>query len=328
MKRALIVGIDQYPRSPLGGCVNDAKEIATLLRSNSDESPNFDIRLLRDSEAAAGSFTQALKKLFSGRVETALLYFAGHGLIDAATGTGHLVTFDGQDPHWGISLTDIIGMANDAAPEIQSTVIILDSCHSGYAGNVPGLGNDSDLSLIGPGTTVLTACHREGTAAEKNGHGTFTSILLDGLRGAASDVLGRVTPAALYTHVDQTLGAWEQRPVYKANVQRFITLREVAPKVPLDILRRLPQYFPRPDHHYQLDPSHEPDRGDEVRRLSGVAVVPQNVKIYRDLQMCNRASLVVPIDHDHMWHAAVHNGSCKLTATGMHYRYLAERNKI
>ena len=29
MRRALIVGIDDYPATPLGGCVNDAKAIET-----------------------------------------------------------------------------------------------------------------------------------------------------------------------------------------------------------------------------------------------------------------------------------------------------------
>ncbi len=35
MKKALVVGIDDYPSSPLGGCVNDANAIATLLETNS-----------------------------------------------------------------------------------------------------------------------------------------------------------------------------------------------------------------------------------------------------------------------------------------------------
>ena len=44
-----------------------------------------------------------------------------------------------------------------------------------------------------------------------------------------SDVIGRITPASVYALIDQTLGAWGQRPLYKANVQSFVTLREVPP---------------------------------------------------------------------------------------------------
>ena len=34
--KALIVGIDAYSQAPLGGCTNDAEEIAKLLETNED----------------------------------------------------------------------------------------------------------------------------------------------------------------------------------------------------------------------------------------------------------------------------------------------------
>ena len=68
--------------------------------------------------------------------------------------------------------------------------------------------------------------------------GLFTSILIDGLEGSASDILGNITPASLYALIDQTLGPLDQRPIYKANVMRFITLRHVAPKVAPETLRQ------------------------------------------------------------------------------------------
>lgn len=46
MKRALIVGIDDYSFSPLMGCVNDAKKMGEILSDNQDGSPNFDCKLL------------------------------------------------------------------------------------------------------------------------------------------------------------------------------------------------------------------------------------------------------------------------------------------
>ena len=152
--------------------------------------------------------------------------------------------------------------------------------------------------------------------------------MLDGLRGAASDVIGRITPAALYAHVDQTLGAWEQRPIYKANVQSFVTLREVSPKVSKEILRRLPDYFPTASHVLKLDPSFEPDRGEEAEACADIPIDDDNVRIYRELQQCNRHGLVIPTEHEHMWHSAVYSGGCRLTATGAHYRRLADKKKI
>lgn len=46
--KALIVGIDAYSQAPLRGCVNDAEEIAKLLETNEDGSPNFSVKLKRN----------------------------------------------------------------------------------------------------------------------------------------------------------------------------------------------------------------------------------------------------------------------------------------
>ena len=331
MRRALVVGIDDYASSPLKGCVNDAVEIASKLETNGDGSPNFDVVRMtsNDLDISSAALMAALENLFSGDADTVLFYFAGHGIINPVTNAGYIVTQDGKKPNWGISLSEILQMANVAYPKIRSSIIILDSCQSGFAGEVTGLGEEGNVSVIGNGVTILTACHREGYAAENNnGHGEFTSSLLDGLGGAAADIIGRITPASLYTHVDQTLGSWDQRPIYKANVQSFIALRRVEPKVPLDVLRRLVDYFPNPTDVFTLDPSYEPDRGEEAAKLEDVPVFEGNVRIYRELQNCNRHGLVIPVDQPHMWHAAVYSTGCRLTATGVHYRKLAKAKRL
>ena len=331
MKKALIVGIDNYPNgNDLSGCVNDAVEVASTLERNGDGSPNFEVRRLFSSEQIvnANDLYVAITSLLSGEADIAFLYFAGHGIINEETNSGFLVTQDGKMPTWGMALGEVLELANKAHPKIKSTVIILDSCASGYAGEVAGLTTGGTVSVIGNGVTILTACHRKGTAAETDEHGAFTSIMLDGLGGSAADVVGRITPASLYAHVDQTLGAWEQRPVYKANVQSFITLRQVAPRVPLDLLRRLPTYFPNPNYQLELDPSFEPERGEETARLAQIPINSDNVHIYRELQVCNRNGLVVPVEHEHMWHTAVHSGRVRLTASGAHYRRLAELQRL
>jgi len=55
----------------------------------------------------------------------------------------------------GISLAELLGQANRAYPKIKSIVIILDSCQSGFLGEVAGLGTD-ELSILGSGVTILT----------------------------------------------------------------------------------------------------------------------------------------------------------------------------
>lgn len=330
MKRALVVGIDKYiSMDGLSGCENDAVEVAAMLARNGDGSPNFQVKLQTSDNdiVTAGILQDAIGQLFEGDADTVLLFFAGHGYVDPKTRAGYIVSQDASKGSFGVNLADIVGQANAAYPKIKSTVIVLDSCQSGAAGESQLLG-DTDIAQIGTGVTILTACRKDGVAEEEGGHGIFTRLLLEGLSGTASDVIGRITPASVYALIDQTLGAWGQRPLYKANVQSFVTLREVPPKVPLSVIRELPVYFPTPSSVYKLDPSCEPERGEETERLKEISVDAMKVRVYRDMQNMNRFGLVVPVDQPHMWHAAVHGTGCKLTALGAHYRSLAEKGRI
>jgi hypothetical protein len=329
MKKALIIGIDDYPTSPLSGCVNDAISIANALEKNGDGSPNFSVRLLtsNQNEVTSVALHETIAELFKGDADTVLLFFAGHGIINPSTNAGYIVSQNGTKGACGIALSEILGLANGAYPRIKASVIILDCCHSGFAGEVSGIGNEQ-ISVIGSGVTILTACHRSGTADEANGHGLFTGILLDGLGGGSADICGRITPASVYSHVDQTLGPWEQRPIYKANVQTFVTLRQVEPKISLDVLRRLPEYFPDAAYVFPLDPSFEPDRKNVPPEFRDIPVNEEHARIFKELQMCNRHGLVKPVDEEHMYYAAINSTACKLTALGAHYRKLAEMKRI
>ena len=46
MKKALLVGINDYPTSPLKGCINDATKLEALLSKHEDNTPNFDTKLV------------------------------------------------------------------------------------------------------------------------------------------------------------------------------------------------------------------------------------------------------------------------------------------
>ncbi len=136
MKKALIIGIDDYKSSPLYGCINDAISVSKSLEKNGDGSPNFVTVILTSNNTyiTTEKIIDATSKLFDGDADTVLLYFAGHGIIDQNTNAGYLVTQDGKKGSWGISLQDILGFVNKAYPKIKSTVIVLDCCHSGFAG--------------------------------------------------------------------------------------------------------------------------------------------------------------------------------------------------
>ncbi|HTN06530.1 caspase family protein [Agriterribacter sp.] len=324
MKIALIIGINHYPYGgDLYGCVNDAYSVKGILERNFDGSVNFDCKLLTSSNAKEsldrGELKDAIVQLFATKAEIALLYFAGHGHIEI-TG-GYLLGSDAKRGDDGISLNDILVLAN--ASKATNKVIILDSCHSGIAGNVP---NIKDSALITEGITILTASTADQYASEKNGSGVFTTLLVDALSGSASNILGDVTPGSVYAHIDQSLGAWEQRPIFKTNVRNFIPLRKAAPSIELDDLILIKDLFPTAGFEFKLDPTYEPEMKGRDEGMPDPIV--DNTKTFAILQKFNRLNLLKPINALHMWNAAMESKSCKLTALGEHYRKLAENNRI
>jgi hypothetical protein len=324
MRKALIVGINHYDYVPsLYGCVNDADVVTRSLETNGDGSPNFDVKTLRGTGPAApvnkSDLRGEIKGLFSGEIDVALLYFAGHGHV-AETG-GYVIASDAESGDDGIPLADILTWANLSPAD--NRIIILDSCHSGIAGSRTA---DSRISELKEGTTIITASTKDQYATEEDGSGVFTSLFVDALNGSAANLVGQVTPGSIYAHIDQSLGAWEQRPVFKANVRKFVCLREVQPPVSLPELRRITEFFPSPGFEYPLDPSYEPVRSSDDAQLPPPD--PENTAKFAILQKYNRVNLVVPLDAPHMWHAAMGTKSCRLTALGEHYRRLRAKKRL
>lgn len=324
MKKALVVGIDDYAKiSGLHGCVNDAHSVKNVLERNSDGTVNFDVRMFTSSGPADHitrfALRENLKELFAGDSDIALFYFAGHGHIEAAG--GYLLTSDSETGDDGVALNDVLTFANKS--RARNKIVILDSCHSGIAGTPPSSSQYADLS---EGLTILTASTAEQYATEENGTGIFTGLLVDGLNGAAGNLVGDVTPGSVYAHIDQSLGAWEQRPVFKTNVKSFVSLRRVQPSIDISDLRRITEFFPTPGFVFKLDPSYEPERPNPSADI--VAPDPVHTQIFAILQKFNKVNLVVTIDVTHMYHAAMESKACRLTVLGEHYRRLVERNRI
>jgi uncharacterized caspase-like protein len=143
----------------------------------------------------------AIQNLFAGDGEVSILYFAGHGHIEA-TG-GYLCTSDVKSGNDGVPLAEIMTMANQS--RMQNRVMTLDSCYGGVAGGSP---LSQSVAEISDGVTILTASTAEQYATEENGEGVFTNLLVDALGGAAGNLVGDVTSGGVYAHVDQSLGPW------------------------------------------------------------------------------------------------------------------------
>lgn len=323
MKKALVVGINFYPNAGhLHGCVNDAYAVSQVLTRHMDGQLNFDVKQITAFDQSSSITRKQLKDdviaLFADDSEVALFYFAGHGYAESAG--GYLVTSECADGDDGLPLDDVLNFANES--KAKNKIIILDSCYSGAAGTPKSLG---EKALLSEGMTILTASSKDQYAQEVNGSGVFTSLLVDALNGGAANLLGDITPGSIYAHIDQSLGAWEQRPIFKTNVKAFTSLRKVAPPIQLSDLKQITSLFQTPSSEFPLDPSFEPQ---PPAPNHGVAPDPENNMKFAILQKLNRLNLVKPVGEDHMYFAAMNSKPCRLTVLGEHYWNLISKGRI
>lgn len=328
MRKALIVGIDHYDHiGNLSGAVADAHGVKNAIERNADGTLNFPTPrlLVGTGEGASVSrrdLKDAVRDVFADDSDIALFYFAGHGYIED-TG-GFLCASDCESGDDGLALSEVMSLAN--ASRAKNKVIILDSCHGGVAGSNA---LTTDVAEISDGVTILTASTAEQYAMETpgGGSGVFTSLLIDALSGAAANLVGAITPGSVYAHIDQSLGPWAQRPVFKTNVKTFISLREAEAPIELAHLQMLTRLFPTSTTSFPLDPTYEPHRSG-TEDASVPPPDPAHTADFAILQNLVKVNLVRPVGAPHMWHAAVESKACELTVLGQHYWKLVNEELI
>lgn len=330
MRKALIVGIDYYANiGNLSGCVNDAYSVKAALERNADGTLNFSAPQVLTGTGAVQAvrkrdLKESVRQLFADDSEIALFYFAGHGYIED-TG-GFLCASDSETGDDGLALAEVMTLANTS--KARNKVIILDSCHSGVAGDSAMA---TGLAEISDGITIMTASTASQYSYETpgGGAGVFTSLFVDALNGSAANLVGDITPGSVYAHIDQSLGPWAQRPVFKTNVKTFVSLRKAEPPITLTDLQALTKHFPTSGFQFPLDPSFEPERFEEQLQNPEIPPPdPVNTATFRVLQKYVRVNLVRPVGAPHMWHAAMEGKSCELTVLGQHYWNLVNKGLI
>lgn len=155
-KRALCVGINDYPidGADLRGCVNDARQWASLLVDHFDFASG-DVSVVLDADATKANVLAGLGDLLAGASSGDVLVFtnSSHGSqipdtdADEPTYDEVLCPYDVRDTT--ISDDELRELFGNLADGVHLTVIS-DSCHSGtvtralIADNIPGLSPPDD----------------------------------------------------------------------------------------------------------------------------------------------------------------------------------------
>ena len=315
MRRALIIGIDDYPNNALHGCVNDAKRLSKVLSRHHNGRLNFHCETMTAPPTTMNRplLREKISELFKEHADVAFLHFSGHGTINGLG--GYLVTPDYRPYDVGIAMSEVLALANQST--VTDVFITLDCCHSGAFGVLPAVSNDK--VVLTDGVSVITATRSGQEALEEDGGGVFTSLLVEALEGGAAGLLGEISAASIYAYINNAMGAWDQRPLFKANVSRFVKLREAEPRLQPNLVQKLTEYFPLPAEPLGLSPEYEPE------------VEPHDAekeKQFRDFQKFRDAGLLEPIGAQSLYHAAINHKACGLTTLGRYYWRLVNEEKI
>jgi hypothetical protein len=322
MRRALLVGINSYDNmSSLSWCIDDVQALHPLLAFHEDRTSNFACHILLGSQSTSEALSAtrpervlfttlqaALQELFNFD-DKVLFYFSGHGYT--RDNNTYLVTQDGTNTLPGIALQEVLNMAN--ASPAREVLLLIDSCHSGALGE-PDQNGSLAKAYLRPGVTLLAASRSDQQALEQHGRGLFTSLLLGALKGGASDVRGQISEASIYAYIEQALGPWQQRPIYKSNATSLSPVRQCLPDIEDDELRRLPQFFARPDTLYYLDPSYE---------VVHSSALPEHVSLFKLFKRYQVARLLRPTLDSDLYFAALRSHPVELTPIGQFYWQLA-----
>lgn len=314
-KRALIIGIDHYPTAPLKGCITDASNMADLLAENGDGTANFECRTLLSSAEiiTRDKMEENISKLFASPADAAVFYFSGHGTQNLLG--GYLVSQDAKKASHGYSFHDLLRSAN--LSPVKEITIILDCCYSGAMGENDDL--EGNVAQLREGISILSACRQNESAIEKQTGGIFTSIIVNALLGEAADLTGNVTISGIYYQTDTLLSSWDQRPLFKAYLSQMAVLRRVKPRVKMNTLKRLNEFFPSPDSSFALDKSFEPtEEGHDETKAA----------IFATLQKFRAVNLVEPCTYDHLYYEALNMGSCRLTQLGKYYWRMIDKSGV
>ena len=239
LRQALIIGINDYPYlSNLKTPARDAEQIAQLLERHGgfrvtrlpvtaqNTSLQVDVKPRPEHLVKLADLKTAIAQLFNPQgndvPDTALLYFAGHGLREVCGGIaeGYLATSDANPKKglWGLPLNWLQRLLQSSS--VREQIIWLDCCYSGELLNGKFLNfEEADPGERGQGRDrcFIAACNDAQVAYGSGEHGVLSSVLLQGLNPEQCSVGQWIDNLMLAAFINQQL---ETHPILRTFPQR------------------------------------------------------------------------------------------------------------
>ena len=231
---ALVIGINEYknPKLQLNYAVADATLFAnTLKKGASALFDKVEVKTLSSKEATTReNILKELKAMQSLNPDDLfVLYVASHGTVD--DGEYFLITSNVGSTRTEKLKTDAIGQSvfKELVGNIPATkkLIIIDTCNAGALGEAiqvamltRGMSEDTAMKILSRavGSTILSAATSMQEALEGyQGHGLFTYVLTEGLKGKADKGnTGYVRTTELADYVDNEVPTLAEKIFKKA----------------------------------------------------------------------------------------------------------------
>jgi WD40 repeat protein len=231
---ALVIGINEYknPKLQLNYAVADATLFAnTLKKGASALFDKVEVKTLSSKEETTReNILKELKAMQSLNPDDLfVLYVASHGTVD--DGEYFLITSNVGSTRTEKLKTDAIGQSvfKELVGNIPATkkLIIIDTCNAGALGEAiqvamltRGMSEDTAMKILSRavGSTILSAATSMQEALEGyQGHGLFTYVLTEGLKGKADKGnTGYVRTTELADYVDNEVPSLAEKIFKKA----------------------------------------------------------------------------------------------------------------
>ena len=211
------VGVSQYasPDLNLAFADADAKAISAELQTAARLGPYREVRtlVLTNEEVTRESMLSGLSRFLgqAGPDDVALLFVAGHGVRDLASGSYYFLPHPANADTLladGLRMSDFDESLRVVRRNVRAVIVMLDTCHAGSLGIPAAAAVSADemarQMTTGEGFFLLAAAKPGEESKERSqlGHGAFSYALLEGIGGQGDgDTDGALTVSELFGYV-------------------------------------------------------------------------------------------------------------------------------